>query len=403
MNLNRREFLGVAPAAAALAALPTTGLRRKEEDPLDVRKYFPVTREENYLNSSYIAPPPTQVEEAGVAFVRSKTRDPISLGDMVAKADEVRGKFARLVGVSAEEVGFLSSTSDGENLVVRSLGLGAGDNVVIDELHYMTTFVLYKHLEETKGIEVRIAKAREGAVRTEDFEPLVDRRTRMISVSWVSHQNGFRHEMRPLADLAHAQGAYLYSDAVQAVGMFPIDLKQEGVDFITSGTYKWLLAAFGVAPFYVRSGLLDKISPDRLGHLHVEKDLGDHKYQLYGSAKKYEYATLAFGPIYQLGAALDFLERVGVDRIEAHTVALAHELRKGLVDRGLPVLTPEGNRSSIVAFVNPQDPETASRLFEEEKIRVSLRENGTQIRAGIALFNNASEIQHLLRVVEKLA
>ena len=403
MKLNRREFLGAAPAAAALAALPATRLRSKEEDPLDVRSYFPVTRDENYLNSSYIAPPPTQVEEAGVAFVRSKTRDPISLGDMVAKADEVRGKFARLVGVSAKEIGFVNSTSDGENLVVRSLDLAPGDNVVIDQLHYMTTFVLYKQLEQTKGIEVRIAKAKGGAVRTEDYEPLVDRRTRLISVAWVSHQNGFRHDMRPLADLAHAQGAYLYSDAVQAVGMFPIALQQEGVDFITSGTYKWLLASFGVAPFYVRSSLLDKISPDRLGHLHVEKDLGDHKYKLYDSAKKFEYATLAFGPIYQLGAALDFLERVGVDKIEAHTVALAHELRKGLVDLGLRVVTPEGNRSSIVAFVNPQDPETDTRLFEEEKIRVSLRENGTQIRVGIALFNNASEIQHFLSVVDKLA
>jgi selenocysteine lyase/cysteine desulfurase len=307
------------------------------------------------------------------------------------------------VGVSAEEIGFLNSTSGGENLVVRSLGLVPGDNVVIDELHYMTTFVLYKHLEKSVGIEVRIAKATDGAVQTEAVAPLVDQRTRLISVAWVSHQNGFRHDMRPLADLAHSHGAYLYSDAVQAVGMFPMSLPDEGVDFITSGTYKWLLASFGVAPFFVRASLLDEISPDRLGHLHVERDLGDHRYQLYRSAKKYEYASLAFGPIYQLGAALDFLEGVGVDRIESHTVALAQKLRAGLVERGFQVVTPEGNRSSIVAFINPQDAETATRLFEQEKIRVSLRENGTQIRAGVALFNNASEIQQFLEVVEKLA
>jgi selenocysteine lyase/cysteine desulfurase len=287
--------------------------------------------------------------------------------------------------------------------VVRSLGLAPGDNVVIDQLHYMTTFVLYKHLEKSVGIEVRIAQATDGAVRTEAFEPLVDQRTRLISVAWVSHQNGFRHDMRPLADLAHAHGAYLYSDAVQAVGMFPMSLPDEGVDFITSGTYKWLLASFGVAPFCVRSSLLDEISPDRMGHLHVEKDLGDYQYQIYRSAKKYEYATLAFGPIYQLGAALDFLEGVGVDRIEAHTVALAQKLRAGLVERGFQVVTPEGNRSSIVAFVNPKDPETVTRLFDREKIRVSLRENGTQIRAGVALFNNASEIEHFLKIAEELA
>jgi selenocysteine lyase/cysteine desulfurase len=158
-----------------------------------------------------------------------------------------------------------------------------------------------------------------------------------------------------------------------------------------------------VAPFYVRSDLLDRIAPDRLGHLHVEKDLGDYRYQLYGNAKKYEHATLAFGPIYQLDAALDFLESVGVDRIEAHTVALAGMLRKGLVERGFRVLTPEGNRTSIVSFSNTADPERASALFEREKIRVTLREEGTQIRVGIALFNHADEIQHFLDVVERLA
>jgi Selenocysteine lyase len=82
-----------------------------------------------------------------------------------------------------------------------------------------------------------------------DIEPLVDRRTRLVSVAWVSHQNGFRHDMRPLADLAHRVGAVFYTDAIQAVGMFPIDVKAAGVDALCCGTYKWILGSFGVAPF----------------------------------------------------------------------------------------------------------------------------------------------------------
>jgi selenocysteine lyase/cysteine desulfurase len=400
--MDRREFLSVVPATAALASLRVSLSPGDANDPLGVRKDFPITGKEIFLNSAYIAPPPTAVEEAGVAFVRSKSHRPIPLGDMLAKTDEVRGKFARLVGAQDEEVGFFFATSEGENVVAGSIGLRRGDNVVIDELHYDTTFVLYKHLEKTLGIELRIAKQTEGMVTPEVFEPLVDERTRLVSVAWVSHQNGFCHDMKAIAELAHARGAYLYTDAIQAVGMFPMDLHETGVDFLTSGTYKWLLAAYGVAPFYIRRDLLEMVDTDRMGALHVEKTLANHQYQIYGTAKKFEYATLAFGPVYQLGAALDYLDKVGVDRIEAHTVGLASELRKGLVDLGLRVLTPEGNRSSIVSFEHNKDSETVTRILEEEKIRVSLREKGTQIRVGIALFNNESEIRRFLEVAQRL-
>jgi selenocysteine lyase/cysteine desulfurase len=230
----------------------------------------------------------------------------------------------------------------------------------------------------------------------------MDERTRLLSVAWVSHQNGFRHDMKALAELAHAHGAYLYTDAIQAVGMFPMDLHDEGVDFLTSGTYKWLLAAYGVAPFYIRRDLLEKVEPDRRGALHVEEEFDDYRYRIYSTAKKFEYATLAFGPVYQLGAALEYLETVGVDRIEAHTVGLAQKLRKGLLEQGYRVLTPEGNGSSIVTFEHDIDPEEVSRVLDKEKIRVSLREGGAQIRVGIALFNNTSEIEHFLHVMQKL-
>ena len=300
------------------------------------------------------------------------------------------------------EVGFLSSTSEGENILARALALKPGDNVVVDELHYNTTFVLYRHLEQTTGVELRIARARDGAIAAVDFEPLVDRRTRLVSVAWVSHQNGFRHDTRPIADLAHRHGAWLYADAVQAVGMFPIDVRASGVDVMTTGTYKWLLASYGVAPFYVRGDLLDRIPPDRMGALHVERELPGHRYEIYKTAKKFDYATLAFGPLYQLGAALTYLDRVGVQRIESHTVALADELGRGLRARELTVLTPAGNRSSIVAFRNPTTAAIARTVLDRASARVSLRENGSQIRVSPALFNTSNDIARFLDVADEL-
>ena len=399
---HRREFLATIPAAFVMSRLERDQQTPASSDPLGVRSDFPAADEVLYLDSAYITPTPTPVVEAGKAFAESKGRRPIPLGDMLQRTNQVRGQFARLIGASPDEVGFLFATSEGENVIARAVGLTRGDNVVVDELHYNTTFVLYRHLEQTTGVELRIVKAPNGAVAAADFEPLVDRRTRLVSVAWVSHQNGFRHDLKPLADLAHSRGAWLYADAVQAVGVFPIDVKASGVDVMTTGTYKWLLGSFGVAPFYVRREILNRVPPDRMGELHVERELPDHRYEIYKTARKFDYATLAFGPVYQLGAALDYLERVGVARIEAHTVGLASELADGLRSIGIEVLTPAGNRSSIVSFRNPADAGATRAALDAARTQVSLRQAGAEIRVSPALFNTSDDIRRFLDLAGSL-
>jgi selenocysteine lyase/cysteine desulfurase len=395
---SRRAFL---QSLGAVAATRPTAVAAQTTDPLGVRHEFPAATRRTYLNAAYIAPVPRAVAAAGRAFVDAKAEQPISLGEMQKAADGVRAAYARLIGATADEIAFLYATSEGENIVARGLGLGAGDNVVVDELHYNTTFVLYRELERTAGIQLRIVAARDGAVHVEDVARVVDRRTRLVSVAWVSHQNGFRHELRPLADLAHAHGAYLYADAVQAVGMFPVDVLQADVDFMAAGTYKWLLGSFGVAPFYIRRSLLDRIPLDRYGALHVERELGDHRYAIYQSAKRFDYATPAFGPIYQLGAALEFLRGVGVPAIESHTVALADRLNRGLRDQGARVLTPAGNRSSIVSFtVDPA--REAARRFAAAGVDVSVRDAGRMVRVSPALYNTAADVDRCLEVTAPL-
>jgi selenocysteine lyase/cysteine desulfurase len=401
MKCSRREFIDAASGTLAAGALAPIGMSPDEDDPLGVRRDFPATKESIFLNSAYITPIPVQVVEAGRAFLEAKARRPISLGDMLAKTDEVRRQFARLVNADPEEIGFLYATTEGENVVARALQLQSGDNVVVDELHYEATYVLYKDLERTTGIQLRIARHRDGAVGVSDFEPLVDGRTRLLSVAWVSHQNGFLHDMKALADLAHAHGAYLYSDAIQAAGMFPIDVRATGVDFFAAGTYKWLLAGYGVAPFFVRRALLDRIPADRRGALQVEKDLGNYQYEIYKTARKFEWATLAFEPVYQLGAGLTYLERVGVDRIGKHAIGLAQEMRQGLAEQGFRLFTPAGNQSSIVTFFFSQDPQEVARILDGERIKVTLRPLERQIRVSTALFNNRSEIRHFLQTCSR--
>jgi selenocysteine lyase/cysteine desulfurase len=401
VKLDRREFM-VSAAAGVASARTLRAASSSASETASAREDFVAASRSPYLNTPYIGPVPRSVEQAGIDFARAKAEEPIPLGAMLDKTNEARGKFARLFGASPNEIGFLFATSEGENLVTSALDLRSGDNVVVDDLHYTTSYVLYKTLEKTKGIELRIAPSVEGRADRENFEPYVDSRTRLVSVAWVSHQNGFRHDLKELAELAHSHGALLYADGVQALGMFRTNLREEGVDFLTSGTYKWLFASFGVAPFFIREEHLDRIAPDRMGELSLESEGPNYEFRLYRSARKYEYATLAFGPVYQLDAALDYLTKAGLENIEAHTVPLAHAMRRGLVDLGFRVRTPEKNDSAIVAFIHGKDPEKAQKVFERRDVRVSFREGGTQIRAGAALFNNNEDVGRFLEAAEEL-
>ena len=157
-----------------------------DEDPLGVRADFPITKNRTYLNTPYAGPFSSVVRNTAVAYADEKLAWAASRHQLENK-EQARDAFAALFGTKPTEVALLYSTSDGENIVTRGLDLKTGDNVVVDELHFLTTFVLYRALEKERGVELRIVPKRGGRVRVEDFESYVDRQTRLISVAWVSN------------------------------------------------------------------------------------------------------------------------------------------------------------------------------------------------------------------------
>jgi selenocysteine lyase/cysteine desulfurase len=347
---------------------------------------------------------PRVVHQAALKYAEEQLLTPaIGLDGSMERKEAARTKFAELFGAKREEVALLFSTSDGENIVTRALDLKAGDNVVIDELHFITTFVLYRELEKSRGIELRIVPHRDGRAPIEDYEARTDRRTRLISVAWVSNRNGYRHDLRALADLVHGRGGFLFADGIQALGTFPTNLHEEKVDFVCGNSYKWLFSSWGAAPFYVREEHLDRIRPDRFGHGSVAESLSDLRFRLQSTAKKYEYAGLVYGTVAQLDAALGLIGQVGLARIEGHGVALARELRDGIARLGFEMFTPPDNPSAIVSFIHGRDPERVKKLLKDENISVTLRENDTQIRASAAMFNNRSDVAHLVSAFAKIA
>ena len=408
MRMHRRELLSAAGSFAAVAALaPSKALSLTSRfllgpnDPLGVRPDFPILENgRTYLNSAYITPCPRAVPAAGAAFLEAKSTRPITVGELLGRAGEVRAQFAKLINATADEIGFVFATTEGENTVANNIPMSPGDNVVVDNLHYDGALVVHRQLEKRRGIELRIVEHRDGLVKPTDIARRVDGRTRLISVSYVSSVNGLRHDVRALADIAHAHGALLHVDAIQALGMFPVDVRADDMDFLCSGTYKFLLGGFGVAPFYIKRALLDRVPPDRFGIFQVESQTSDYHFQLRTTARRYDYATLPFAEVHQLGAALEYLDKVGVARIQDHTLGLTRRLEKGLLEQGHKLFTPLGNRSSVLCFHTARPTSAVRAAFDEAKIDVTVREG--HVRVSMALFNNSDDVDSALAVTKTL-
>lgn len=401
--MDRRRFLETT-ALAGLASLPASRGRAvtADEDPLGVRADFPVTGEQAYLNSCAVGPMSRQARDAMAAYADEKM---LLRGSGLGRGEtkqRARVRFAELFGADEDEIAILYSTSDGENVVVNAMDWKEGDNVVLDELHFTTSFVLYRELEKRKGVELRIVKPKSGRVPLEDFASQVDARTRLLTVAWVSNRNGYRYDLPSLAEPAHDVGAYLYADGVQAFGTFPTNLHDEGVDFACGNGYKWLFADFGAAPMYIKREHLEWMQPDRVGHGSVAESLPDLRFELEESAAKFEYATAAFASVAALDAALGYLQGVGLDRIETHSIGLANHLREGAKKLGLDVFTPPDNASAIVSFHHGLEPDHMRDVLKRENVAVTLREGGHLLRAGVAMFNNRSDVDRLLEVLAKV-
>ena len=367
-----------------------------------IRSDFPVTKEVIYLDTAYDGPYPLPVLEAGREFLDRRAR---GIGgrvqDWLLVLGQAKDDLAGMIGAEPGEVAITTNTTQGTNIVATSLGFEPGDNVVWDDLSYPSNAVVWRSLERSKGVENRFLKNKGGVVSLADYERVVDDKTKIISVSHASHRNGYVYDVKGLADLAHAHGAYLHVDGIQAVGAIGVDVKSSGIDFFTSGVYKWLLGPMGLAFFYVREELLPELEPVYRGFLQV-KEYGDDAHLLpvefYETARKFETATVHFQGAFELKAALDYLNGVGMDRIEEQVLRLSSRVWQGMNDLGLELFTPPGPRSGIVTCV-VDDGQAMGQLLKENGIVASINV-GRELRISPHFFNTEEEIDRLLSVLE---
>lgn len=413
MDITRRELLAGVGGLAATAAwhslnvrLPEPPMPGQTRGPLPARDDFAIPERQTYLNSAFIHPMPVAAAEAVRRYLDTRTyRQPrVRSGDSFAA--EVKGEFAQLINARPEEISLVQSTSVGENLVVNGLGIpGGAGNVVTDALHFDGSLVLYGELAK-QGLDLRMVRPRDWRIELDDLARAVDARTRLVALSLVSWYNGFQHDLKAVCDLAHAHGAYVYADVVQAAGNTPIDVKASGVDCCAASTFKWLMGDFGLGFLYVREGLLDTVvRRSQIGYgeadteMHylpsdppaptpvtwtLHRDAGGH----------FEVGTYAQAVVNALTVSLPYLRRLGVENIQAYRQPLLRRLQAELPRLGFTPITPPESPSALVAFTMTGAEQRFGDRLKAANVAVSLY--GDRIRIAPSIFNDMRDIETLL-------
>src|SRR5262245_33320254 len=404
MSVDRRQFL---LSAAALATTPALSPFDAASDappggtifPPSGRADFPIASSQTYLNSAAIHPMSVPASRALADHVQFRLR-----GGGEGRADfgpdqqaDLKRRFGALIGAKAEEIAFTQNTSDGENIVVMGMDLAhKGGNVVLDELHFETSLYMYKSLE-AKGLELRVVRHRNWSIDIEDMARAVDRNTRLVSMALVSNVNGYLHDARAISDLAHAHGAYVFADMVQAAGAVPIDVRAMGIDFGSAATYKWLMGERGFGFLYVRDDLQNTVVPTtRYGHRQIAKfDRVGITWEPLPGAARYETGTFPNALALCAHTSLQYIERLGLPNIRAHARQLTDRLQKELPAIGYPSVTPKGNATPIVAF-ELKDVAATQKKLRDARVTATIIENEKRLRLSVSVFNTQQDIDRVI-------
>jgi selenocysteine lyase/cysteine desulfurase len=289
------------------------------------------------------------------------------------RRDAVRRKTARFVGAEPGEIAFVPNTSTGMNLIVDLLeGEGA---VLSDELEFPTVTLPWIH----RGVVVRFVPAVEGVLRLESFAEGEAPRAAVIAVSHVQFSNGCRLDLDAFGRVKGSRR--LVVSGSQSVGAFPVDVKRSRVDALATAGHKWLGAGYGAGFCYVSRELLDARPPRAIGWMSGEDPYAfDNRHiRLLASNARTEAGCPPFGPIFALGAAIDYLSGIGVGHIAERVLALNMYLTSRLARESFEVLSPGGEHRSGETLVRLPDPASACAFLAARDVHVTRKPEGARI------------------------
>jgi len=329
--------------------------------------------------------------------------------------DETRAAVRRFLNAAdAREIVFVRGATEGINLVAATYGrshVGAGDEVLITEMEHHSNIVPWQMLCEEKGAHLRIVPITDsGELRLDEYERMLTPRTRIVAVTHVSNALGTINPVESLVRLAHDRGIPVLLDGAQAVAHMPVDVQAIGCDFYVFSGHK-VFGPTGVGVLYGRAELLDAMPPYQGGGDMIRSVTFEQT--LYNDIPfKFEAGTPNIAGVAGLGAAIGYLDGVGIDRVNAferELVAYGTEALSAIPGVRLTGTAP--HKAGILAFVmGDVHPHDIGTILDRDGIAVRAGHHCCQplmarlgvaatVRASLALYNTREEIDALVRSI----
>ncbi|HEU4892843.1 MAG TPA: cysteine desulfurase [Vicinamibacterales bacterium] len=394
-----------------------------------IRADFPILRRQvrgralTYLDNAATTQKPQQVLDALIGYYTTCNanvhRGVHFLSEIATEAHEVaRGKVrAFLNAASTREIVFTRNSTEGINLVAHAFGrwrVNAGDEIVITAMEHHSNIVPWQLLCEERGAKLRIAPIDDsGALILDELQALLTPRTRLLSVTHMSNALGTVNPIATIVRMAHARGVPVLVDGSQAAYHMPVDVRALDCDFYVATGHK-LYGPTGIGVLYGRESLLAEMPPF-LGGGDMIRSVTFEKSTWNELPYKFEAGTPDIAGAIGLGAALDYISAVGLDRIMAHEHDLLEYGTAALLEvPGLRLIGTAPHKASILSFViEGVHPHDIGTIVDQEGVAIRTGHHCAQpvmdrfcvpatARASLAMYNTRCEIDALVGALRRV-
>lgn len=420
MTLSRRQFLGAA-AALPLGAGVTSVLAGSAAPLIklvsgdNLRQFGPLRFAQSSqvnLNAGSSHPVSYGALESVQEYLQSRAGLPEATGYRLPARGPIE-KFARLINAEEDELTYVQSTTTGEQMILRALGIPqSGGHIITDTLHFFGSLPMYRELEK-QGMQVTFIREQNGRISPQAIKDAIRSDTRLISLSLVSTVNGFTHDLKEICDIAHSHGVLVFADIIHAAGCIPLNVKESGVDFASTASYKWLMGDFGLGFIFAARHTHDILQQSNYGyygmarfqsHMYPHDEPAEHVVD-YAFANDtnghFALGTRQHTVIAHLDYSLQQILTIGVEQIQHHAQVHVNHLKEELPQMGFDVFTPAESNAPLVTCVYKNAREKLGPIFREEGLNLTVSPHS--FRISVSVFNNHHDIEHLLRTLKNRA
>ena len=364
-----------------------------------LRAEFPVTGRWSFLDHAAVAPLSARARQAMIEWVDVLAEHAhLQESRWLKRIEAIRGLAGQLIHADPLDIAFIKNTSEGIGIVAEGLPWQPGDNVVTAAEEYPANIYPWLNLAR-RGVELRRVESRAGRLWLDDIRAAIDGRTRLLSLSFVEFASGFRNDLDALAGLCREKDILFFVDAIQGLGVLPLDVRRTPVDFLAADGHKWLLGPEGAGLFYVRRERVEPLYPVGIGWNSVvgARNFSVIDFTLKPHAGRWESGSLNVAGITALGASLGLLLDLGIDAIAARVLELTDYLCAQAQRAGFEVYSSRRSedRSGIVSLIVP-GADVRQRVRHCRDRGIVINQRAGRVRVSPHCYNSTEEIDRLI-------